>query len=98
MKIDFIIFMASIVSTAVFAIALTLCVTVIITAVRLMIKKRARSLKSLQRVNTERHQAGEIRAYEPVTYHSKDDCETLENKTYYAANSTILLSANNIKI
>ena len=98
MKIDFIIFMASIVSTAVFVIALTLCVTVIITVVRLMIKKRARSLKSLQRVNTERHQTTEIRGYEPVTHHLKDDCETLENKTYYAANSTVPLSASNKNI
>ena len=83
-KIDFIVFIASIISATVLAIALTLCVTVIITAVRLVIKKRARSLKSLQRANTGRHQTAETRAYEPVAHHPKSDCVTLENEEYAA--------------
>ena len=87
-KIDFIVFIASIISATVLAIALTLCVTVIITAVRLMIKKRAKSLKSLQGANTERHQTAETRAYEPVAQHRKSDCVTLENEAY-AANCKI---------
>ena len=62
-----------------------------ITAVRLMIKKKARSLKSLQRTNTERYQA-EIRAYEPVAHHDhpKADClVTLENEVYGANGATV---------
>ena len=88
-KIGFTTFVASIASTAVLAIALTLCFAVTITALRLMIEKNARSLKSLQRTDVEKHQAAEIRAYEPVTHHLKPECVTLENEAYMANNTVI---------
>ena len=87
-KISFTIFVAAIASTAVLTVALTLCVTVTITALRLMMKKRARSLKSLQRAKSEKHEAAEIRVYEPITHHLKPECVTLENEAY-VANSTV---------
>ena len=87
-KIGFTTFLASIASTAVLATALTLCFTVIITALRLMMKKKARSLKSLQQADSEKHQAAEIRVYEPITHHLKPECVTLENEAY-VANSTV---------
>ena len=86
-KISFTTFVASIASTAVLAVTLTLCFTVTITALRLMMKKKARSLKALQQVDSEKHQATEIRVYEPITHHLKPGCVTLENEAY-VANST----------
>jgi hypothetical protein len=82
-KISITTFVASVVSTAVLAAAVTLCVTVTITA--LMIKKKTVSLKSLQRADSEKHQASEIRPYEPTgpkTDHPKSECVTLENIVY----------------
>ena len=83
-KIGFTTFVAAIVSTAVLATALTLCFTVIITA--LFIKKRARSLKLLQQADSERHQA-EKRFYEPVVHHLTSASVTLENEAYGTSNS-----------
>jgi mannitol-specific phosphotransferase system IIBC component len=83
-KISTTIFVVSVASTAVLAVALTLCVTVTITAT-LVIKKKTVSLKSLQRADSEKHQAAEIRPYEPTepkTDHPKSDCVTLENVVY----------------
>ena len=83
-RIGFTTFVASIASTAVLAAALTLCVIVIIMTLRFTVKKKARSLKSLQRADTEKHQTAEIRPYEPTELitHSKSDCVTLENAVY----------------
>ena len=83
-RIGFASFAASIASTAVLTAALTLCVIGIIMALRFTVKKKARSLKSLQRADAEKHQAAEIRPYEPAEpiTHSKSDCVTLENAVY----------------
>ncbi len=88
-NLSFTIFVASIASTAVLAVALTLCVTVAIISLRFMIKKKRRSLKSLQRANT--HQVAETRVYvyeEVNTHHPKfanvDCMVTLENEAYMA--------------
>ena len=86
-KIGFTTFVAAIASTAVLTVALTLCFTMTITA--LVVKKRARSLKSLQRLDFEKHQAAEIRVYEPITHHLKSECVTLENEVY-VANGTVV--------
>ena len=96
-KISFTTFVASIASTAILTVALTLCVTVTIVALRFTVKKKARNFKSLQRarVDTERYhqvadtvaQKAEARVYEEVnTHHSKSaDClVTLENEVYFA--------------
>ena len=87
-KISFITFVASIASTAVLAAALMLCITVTITALRFVIKKKERRFKSLQRADTERHdQAPEARVYEVVNVHhtkSADCLVTLENAVYVA--------------
>ena len=87
-KISFTTFVASIASTAVLAAALMLCITVTITALRFMIKKKERRFKSLQWADTDRHhQASETRAYEEVNAHntkSADCLVTLENEVYLA--------------
>ena len=68
MKIGFTTFMTAITSTAILAVALTVCFTTIIAA--LVMRKKSRTFESLlHQTNTERHQAAEIRAYEPVTQH-----------------------------
>ena len=83
-KIDFTVFVAAIVSTAVLSTTLTVCLIVLIVA--LFIKKRARSLKLLQQTDGETHQT-EKRLYEPVTHHVTSARVTLENETYGANNS-----------
>ena len=87
--IGFTTFVASVASTAILTVALTLCFTVTITA--LVIKKKARTLRSPQRADSEKHQAAEIRVYEPVTlsHHLKPECVTLENEAY-VANGTVV--------
>ena len=61
---------------------MTLCSAVAFTA--LVVKKRTRSLKSLQRAGKE-HQAAETRVYELVTHHLNTECVTLENGEYGTA-------------
>ena len=83
-KIGFTTFMTAIASTAVFAVALTLCFTVTVSA--LLFKKRARNLKLLQQADGEQHQV-EKRFYEPVTHHLMSASVTLENEVYGTSNS-----------
>ena len=84
--ISFTTFVASIASTAVIAAALTLCIIMIIMALRFTVKKKAKSLKSLQRADAEKHQAAEERLYEPTEptaiAHLKSECVTVENTVY----------------
>ncbi|MCG8622958.1 MAG: hypothetical protein MJE68_13305, partial [Proteobacteria bacterium] len=95
--ISFTTFVASIASTTVLAVALTLCVIVTIVALRFTVKKKARNFISLQRADTERYhqvadtvaQKAEARVYEEInTHHTKSDSAdclvTLENEAYSA--------------